>query len=136
MPIPIQIKRFFKYSISGWSTAIIDILLLTLLTENMGLFYAASAAISFTSANLIHYFVNKNWGFKDSKINHERGISLFLVLAIVNVAAITLSLTFLVERIGLHYLTAKIITSFVFGMLNFIFHYTITFKMKKEFEKI
>ena len=136
MQLPIQIKRFLKYSISGGSTAVLDILLLAFLTETFGLFYAASAVISFTSANIIHYFVNKDWGFKESKISNERGIPFFLLIAAINIIAIAVSLTFLVEHAGFHYLTAKIITSFVFGMMNFIFHYTVTFKMKKEFEKI
>ena len=136
MELPIQIKRFLKYSFSGWSTAFLDVLLLASLTETFGLFYALSATISFTFSNMIHYTINKNWGFKESKITNERGITLFLSLAAINIIAIVLSLTFLVERVGLHYLIAKAITLFVFGMMNFVFHYTVTFKMKKEFEKI
>ncbi len=136
MKIPIQIKRFLKYSLSGGSTALLDVLLLAFLTEKFGLFYATSAALSFTFSNMIHYTINKNWGFKETKITNERGITFFLALAAINIITIMVTLTFLVERVGIHYLTAKIITLFVFGMMNFIFHYTVTFKMKKEFKKI
>lgn len=130
--LPIQITRLVKYLSSGIITSVIDIFLLIVFVEVLGLYYIYSAVMSFMITHSIHYTINKNWGFRESDSGFKRGYFYFIIFGIVVALLIAVSLGYMVEVLELHYLIAKIIIVGFFGCFNFLINYFITFKMGSE----
>lgn len=112
--------QFFRYLFVGGFSAVVDIGSLFLMTDIFHINYLVSAAIAFTFGIISNYFVSTIWIF-ESKGNKRKEFLIFVLIGIVGLLWNELILWSLVSKIGLFYLTAKIIsTGFVlfwnFGM--------------------
>lgn len=130
--LPVQATRLVRYATSGTLTALMDLFGLFFLVEFVGLYYIYSAMISFVLAHSLNYTINRNWGFKGTKSSVSEGYFYFIFFGIIGIIILTLSLSVLVELVGLHYLISKIIITASFGIFNFILNYSISFKMGFE----
>jgi len=135
MKIPKPLTRLTEYTVAGTTATIADFLLLIFFTEIIGLFYAISAAISFFLAHTLNYIINKEWGFKDTKLSIKKSYTYFLIFGIIIAIITSLSMVLLVEKFNFNYIASKAIIVVILGTINFILNYTISFGMGKEFFK-
>jgi dolichol-phosphate mannosyltransferase len=107
----IDLMRFFKFCLVGGSGILVNMGLLWILTEYLGLFYVLSAAVSIETSILTNFTLNDLWTFRDRrhlgsniakralKYNLTCGVGVALNLGI---------LTLLTEVFGVYYLISNL----------------------------
>ena len=101
-------------------TSVIDFGLLILLTEAFGLHYLLSAAIAFVAGQVWAYVMAVTFVFsRFSPRSHAAGFSAFATLSLVGVAVSTALLWTITEQAGVHYVYAKLLTSWALFVLLF-----------------
>lgn len=113
--------QLFRYTFVGGAAFVVDFGLMVALTELCGLYYLASASLSFIAGLLVNYFISKVWVFRTSRVK-QKGLE-FLAFALIGVVGLGLNallLKLITEGIGLHYTLSKIITAVLVYLYNFL----------------
>ena len=123
-------KFLVKYMVAGSLAAFTDIFLLFTLTEYVfpeG-YYLESAAIAFTAAFLISFFMQKFWTFKDtstSRIKNQMTIS--FSIALMNLFLNVVFVYIFVEHFGIWYIFAQILSSIIISFESLILYIRFVF---------
>lgn len=116
-----------KYALVGLSAGVIDFTVLYILTSWCGLYYLVSATISFCLSAIWNYSFNKRWTFC-SNGSHKRQVPIFLIIAGAGLL-LNNNIMFLgVEKLGLHYLLAKVVAAALVTSWNFFGNKYLTFR--------
>tara|TARA_Y100000310_G_scaffold339655_1_gene432976 strand:+ start:3578 stop:4669 length:1092 start_codon:yes stop_codon:yes gene_type:complete len=122
------IREFFKFVIVGGIGTIVNILILYLLTEKVGVYYIFSAIISFIVAMTSNFTLNKVWTFKEN-IKLDAGKK-YLQFGLVSVSALLVNLFFLyifTEIFGIYYIISQIFAIGIALIINFLGNKVWTF---------
>jgi dolichol-phosphate mannosyltransferase len=115
------IKEFIKFGVVGGIGTLINIAILYLLTEKVGVYYLISAIFSFIVAMSSNFILNKIWTFKE---NVKLGIKKkYLQFGLVSVSALLVNLFFLyifTEVLGIYYIISQILAIGIALIINFI----------------
>lgn len=118
-----EFHRFVKFCIIGGIGGIINIAILHVLTEFLGVYYLISGAIAIESGLLSNFIFNKVWTFKDREIKGLKAIMRALIRDhIVRSGGILLNiiiLWFLTSILGFYYIISQIIGIVVAMIWNF-----------------
>lgn len=116
------IKQIAKFGIVGGLAFVIDYGLLILLTEAAGLNYMLSSAISFTVSVIFNYILSVFWVFDVDNKNREQGrnFTIFLILSVVGLGFNQSLMWLQVEQLRFHYMLAKIFSTAIVMVYNFI----------------
>lgn len=112
---------FIKYIIVGGTCYLVELTILFLLTQMLGMWYIYSNIISNFVALVFSYAINNYWTFEIKKIVVKK-ILILLELHICNVIVCSAILFFLTSTCGIFYLLSKIITT----LLSCIWNYFIS----------
>lgn len=124
----IQVGRYF---VSGGVAFLVDAGLLFALTEWAGLHYLVSSTISFSVGLVITYIFSIFWVFDNRTLKSKWAE--FLVFVLIGVIGLVLTNFFLwifTDKLGLHYLLSKIITTVLVFIWNFIAKKSLLFRKK------
>jgi putative flippase GtrA len=114
-------RQVRNYLIVGFTVFFIDYALLYVFTEFCGMWYLASAACSFMISTLFNYFASMRYVFKGKEeYSRRKEMTLFYLLAGVGLAIDVALMWVTVEKIGLHYMLAKIFVMVVVMTWNFV----------------
>jgi len=103
----------------------LDYALLYVLTEFLGLYYLLSAAISFTAANTLNFYLCARWVFPTGLSGGRQYIA-FLVVGAMGLALNTGLMALFTDVFFIHYMISKIIAaSLVFFWNYFMRRYAI-----------
>lgn len=126
---PLILIQFLRYIFFAGFATIVDLALLLVLTEYIGVWYFFSAIISYLAGMVVNYTVNKYLNFH----NHSRKIvwqfGLFVIVASIGLALNQAILYGLVEYVGLWYLYAKLIAVCLVVFWSFNAHRLATFRL-------
>lgn len=116
------IKQLVKFGVVGGLAFVIDYGLLILLTEVAGLNYLLSSACSFTVSVIFNYILSIFWVFDvdRGKQNQGKNFVIFLILSVIGLGLNQVLMWLQVEQLHLHYLLAKIFSTAVVMVYNFI----------------
>lgn len=120
--------RVARFLVSGGTSTGVDLVLLYLFTEILGVWYLASATAAFMLAFFVSFTLQKFWTFQDYSRDVPGQASAYLVIAICNLGLNTALVYALVEYTHIHYLVAQIMVSIgiacesFFLYRRFIFH--------------
>ena len=128
MANPRVIKQFVKFAIVGAIGTMIDVGLLFVLHEKVGLNLYVSNAISFSAAVLNNYTWNSLWTFGDQDKQHGRQIVQFLIVSVVGLVLSSLLLALFHDGLGLYYLIAKLLSIVIVLFWNFTANRFWTFR--------
>lgn len=123
-----QIARF---SVVGFSSAVIDFGLLYILTDFFNLHYLLSATISFVMAATYNFSLNRTWTFK-SRGKRRRQLPIFFGIAVAGILLNLGIMYFSVDHLGIHYMLGKVIATAVVTVWNFLGNKYITFRKIEE----
>ncbi len=124
-------KRFFLYYLIGNFVAIIDLILLFVLTDLLHIFYLISASISFVIASLIHFLLNKKYTFQNKSKKYILQYFLVIISGLITLLLNLLLLFVFVEFIGLWYIYARIISAFLLLFFTYNFNKYVTYGVLK-----
>ncbi len=124
-----KVKRFFKYLIAGGSAAVLDLFLLHVFTDWVGIWYLYSAIWAFLVALVVSFILQKFWVFRDHSLKtvHIQAV-MHSGLGIFNTLANTVLMYLLVDGAGIHYLIAQVIGGAIIAVFNFFIYRGVIFK--------
>jgi len=123
------IDEFFKFGIVGTLGAIINLGVLYILTEFVGVYYILSAVFAFIIAVTSNFFLNKIWTFREKV--HDKTARKYVQFFSVAVFALGVNLAILyslTEFIGLWYMFSELIAKVIVFFINFVGNKIWTFK--------
>jgi len=120
-------RQFVKYGIVGGSSVLIDMGLIFIFTEFVGLWYMFSAIISQTAAVIFNFSMNRAWSFRSNGLV-GRQMAKYLMLTGFNYLYGIGALYLFVEVFHLHYLIAKMVIAMLMVSWNFLLFKYIIYK--------
>lgn len=120
---------FLKYCLVGAIATIVDYSLLFGLTEFLGLWYMFSATFGFIGGATTNYLLNRIWTFENNDKRIGRQVGIFLMIAGIGIILNNGILAVGVEIFGIWYMLAKVISTAITLIWNFIGHKYITFRV-------
>ncbi|MBT4850135.1 GtrA family protein [Candidatus Parcubacteria bacterium] len=118
-----------KYAVVGFSSMIIDLGVLYILTEFADVHYLMSATISFVMAAFYNYNLNRRWTFQSSG-SKTKQVPVFLIIAGIGLLLNNNILFIGVRQFGLWYIYAKVLAIAIVTSWNFFGNKYLTFKIK------
>lgn len=114
-------KEFIKYTFVGFIAAIVNIGMLYVFTDVLQIYYILSNILAFTLGLITNYILCKKFVFNLENINNKK--LEFLIYALIGILGLLLD-TFLiwcfVNKIGVHYMIGKIISTIIVFVWNFV----------------
>lgn len=130
-------KTIIKYIISGGTAAVVQLGLLYVLTDIVGLWYIISSSIAFVVALLTSFFLQKFWTFRDDNIGRmKKQFAIYTAIGIVNFILNPTLLYIVVDFLNVWYLLGQVIVSAVLAISSYLINKFITFKKVKTEEII
>jgi len=114
-------SQTLRFILGGGVSVIVFYVLFVLLTEVFKVWYFLSAFLAWIIYYTINFTVHKFWTFKNKdkqKLRHQ--LKQHLSMALINLCLNALMLYVSVEIIGLWYLTAQIIITFILTTINYV----------------
>ena len=112
--------QLFRYLFVGGFAFLADYGLLVLLTEVFGLHYLVSATISFLAGLVVNYLLSTSWIFRKSTLENKWAeFLIFAVIGVVGLGLNNLLLYLLTDKLHIHYMISKLITTALVMIWNF-----------------
>ena len=107
-----------RFLIAGGSCFVLELATLWTLTEFVGINYLTSAGLACVLAVAINYEMCVRWVWSSAR-SGSKVATLFLLTSVMGLGINQLSMFLLVERVGLHYMVAKIMATALVTVWNF-----------------
>ncbi len=114
------IKQILKFGIVGLLAFIIDYGLLYMLTEFLKIHYLISSIVSFSVSVIFNYIMSIKWVFDINKKQGIKDFIVFIVLSIIGLIINSILMYLMVDMIGMYYMIAKLFSTVVVMVYNFI----------------
>jgi putative flippase GtrA len=115
------LHQFSRYVVVGGLAFLVDFGSLYGLTEFAGLHYLISAAVAFLFGLVVNYCLSLLWVFDRRTMKSSATVE-FLVFAVIGIVGLGLNegiIWFVREKIGFHYMVAKVISAGIVLIWNF-----------------
>ena len=125
-------KHAFKYYLVGASGVFVNLGILFVLTEFVGLWYLLSSSIAIYVSITTNFFLNKTWTFRDTVIQ-QPGFLMYGKFIGVSLVGMGIQLGFnymFVEKLSVYYLLAALMSILIASSVNFILNRRLTFGIK------
>ncbi|MGH2745647.1 MAG: GtrA family protein [Thermoleophilaceae bacterium] len=106
----------------------LNLTLLWLLVETMGLDKILAAALAFVAANSLHYIFGRTWIFRGTERGVAAGYGYFFVNAGVGLAITLILFALMLRFTPFHYLASRVIVSIFAGLTMFVLNATLNFR--------
>ncbi|MHB8660820.1 MAG: glycosyltransferase [Minisyncoccota bacterium] len=118
-------KRVVRFTIVGGTAMLVNVAILYMLTNGLGLWYVVSETIAFIAALLYNFTLQKLWTFGRTRGSAMRQGTWFVGINLANLALNVALLYIFVEFLGLWYIAAQIIASLLIAIESFFFYRAI-----------
>jgi putative flippase GtrA len=126
------IWRFLKYSLVGVGTFLIDLSILFLATNYIGIPYYIATACSFLIAISINYSISRPFVFKQAKRAWRSGYFYFAGIGIGGALVTTGLVVVLVQYFNLYYIFARILVAGIVGIGNYLIHLYLNLRVAND----
>ncbi len=125
-----ETHEFIRYFLASGIALAVDVSLLFLLTNILGIGYLYSGALAFAAGLITIYLLSITWVFESRTLkNWKFELVLFAAIGVVGLLLNELFLWFFTEEVGLFYLVSKILSIGVVFSWNFIARKYILFTL-------
>jgi putative flippase GtrA len=121
--------RFARYSTVGVATFTLDLGLLFLLTDYLGVHYLFSAGLAFAVAVSINYLLSRRHVFSQTTRPFASGFVYFVGIALIALAAIVALMYIAVDILQFHYLISRIFIAGVVGVGTYLMNLYLNFRV-------
>ena len=114
-------NEFFKFAFVGFIGTFINLAVLYMLTDMMGIYYVLSAIVSFMVAMTSNFILNKTWTFKEKA--KEKIANKYFTFFVVSITALVFNLFFLyifTEYLHIYYLISQVLSIGIGLIINFM----------------
>lgn len=115
-----RLQEILKFGVNGVVCFVIDYGVMILLTECFGVYYLISAGISFTLSVIVNYIICVRWVFDNASNTGKKAKMIFIGSSIAGLGLNQLLMWFLVDLIGIFYMIAKIISTLIVMVWNYV----------------
>ena len=116
--LPVQAVR---YGLSGGMAFVADFGLLYVLTDCLHVHYLLSSMLSFATGLLITYLLSVYWIFDQRRFDNRLfEIVLFTAIGVVGLLLTALFMWLFTDRLDMHYLLSKVLTTAITTAWNFL----------------
>ena len=125
-------KHAFKYYLVGASGVFVNLGILFILTEFVGLWYLLSSTIGIYVSITTNFLLNKTWTFRDT-VMEQPGFLMYGKFIGVSLVGMGIQLGFnyiFVEKLSVYYLLAALMSIMIASSINFILNRRLTFGIK------
>lgn len=112
--------EIFRFLTAGGTTFLLELGVLYGLVEYIGIYYLLAAAIAFSIAVVVNYVLCLRWVFRESKKQSRKMMVLFAGSSLAGLGINQLCMWILVSCLGIHYMIAKIISTAVVTVWNYV----------------
>lgn len=120
--------KFIRYSIWWWLAALLDLILLYLLTDYFGIYYLLSAIMSFLIAVTFWYLFQKYITFRDTSKKHIKQWWLFIIFQLIWQLIYLLILRLWVDVLWFYYMFVAVVWKWVAFIRNYLSNNYFNFK--------
>ncbi|MBB5336807.1 putative flippase GtrA [Pectinatus brassicae] len=113
-------REILSFLLVGGFTFIIDYAGLYVLTEIFNINYLISSGISFTAAVIVNYYLCVRYVFKNTGKIGKKAKVLFLGSSIAGLGLNQVCMYFFVSVVGIYYMIAKLVSTAIVTMWNYI----------------
>ena len=106
----------------------VDMVLLWVLVEQLGMNKLLAAAIGFIFANTAHYAIGRSWIFAGTDRGVAVGYVLFLMNSLVGLGLTLALYAALLSWTPINYLVARVIVSIFAGLIVFLLNAVVNFR--------
>lgn len=123
--------QYIKYLVSGCTGAIVNVGILYVLTDWLGLWYLFSTSISLLCSFVVSFTLHKFWTF-DNKVMEDVHVQAasYLGVALINLVLNTFFMLVFVEYLHIWYLLAQVISAGLIAFSSFFLYKQFVFKTK------
>lgn len=121
--------RFLRYAGVGVSTLALDLVLLFVLKEFVGIPYYVAIPLAFLLATSLNYAISRVHVFRGTLRPVHHGYLYFILLASLGATITTSATAFLVEFFALHYLLARVGVAGFVGLMNYLLNLHFNFRV-------
>lgn len=119
-------NKIIKYFFVGCIAASIDLSILYVFTEYLGIFYLKSAMMGFFLSSIVHYTLNKSFTFENKSKEYALQFGATIVIACIGLL-ISLGILYILVSKGVWYMVAKIIALGVVFIFTYFMNSKITY---------
>jgi putative flippase GtrA len=124
-----NIHRVLKYLISGSIATAVDLGLLYVLTDWLGVWYLASAVIAFLIAFVVSFTLQKFWTFDDDRTHVlVQQAGLYFAIVCGNLCINTVGMFLLVQKFHIWYLLSEVIMLGLIACMSFFLYQRFVFQ--------
>ena len=120
--------KFIRYSLGWGLAALLDLFLLYMFTDIVGLYYLYSAVLAFIISVTLAYFFQKYITFRNYSKKHLSQWSIFFVFQLIGQTVYMSMLRIGVDILHTHYMLVAIIAKWIVFLRNYISNYYFNFK--------
>ena len=122
-------RQIVRFLVAGTSIAVLDLVILTILTEVFGWWYLLSSVVAYVISLVTNFFLQKHWTFGDSQFaGLQRKIGLFVLNALLNLFLNSVLMYTLVDILSVWYILAQALVMAGLAIMNFMVYRLIIFK--------
>jgi putative flippase GtrA len=122
-------SRFVKYVAAGVIFFCIDLAIFWYFTKNLKMEYILATIVAFTIANSLNYFVNRNWGFRDTAVKIGKSYASYMLVGATALILITLLMLFAVQVLAAPYFASRATIGILVGLWNYIINHLHIFEI-------
>lgn len=122
-------REFAKFAIVGTISALVNTIIIVLLTETFEFNYLISYAICFVGVTLFGFAMNRSWSFGIGRQAGSREIARYFVVTIGS-TMVAMSASRVLVELGMPYQIAVFLSAGVLAPLNFVSHRSFSFGLK------
>lgn len=121
-------QQFFTYCFFAGISAIVDLSIVFILTDLLGIYYVISILISYPVALTTNFVLNKHLNFKNKSRKYFSQISIFIIVNLLSLALSLLITYILTEFLLIWYLLSRVISLLITAFFSFAMHRLYTFR--------
>ncbi|MCR4827254.1 MAG: GtrA family protein [Bacteroidales bacterium] len=123
--------QLFRYGFVGGAAFLVDYGVLVLLTEVFEMHYLLSATISFILGLITNYLLSVVWVFNNRTLgNRWAEFTVFAIIGVIGLGLNALIMYVCTDKMGIHYMISKIISTVIVFFWNFFARKIVLFKAK------
>lgn len=112
--------QLFRYLLSGGTAFIIDIGVMVLLKEVLGVNYLPASVIGFIVGLIFTYILSIRWIFNERRLaNRWNELAIFALIGVVGIGLTWIFMKIFTEVLLIYYVISKVLTTIIVSLWNF-----------------